>query len=49
MMEKQNTVPDAHGVKSETDSEDESLNYDHRVNVTEQIRNTDPWTDMNMS
>ena len=42
--EKKNTVPDTHGVKSETDSEDESLNYDHRVNVTEQIQNTDPLT-----
>ena len=42
--EKKNTVPDAHGVKSETDSEDESVNCDHRVNVTEQVPNTDTLT-----
>ena len=42
--ETNNTVPDAHGVKSETDSEDESVNCDHRVNVTEQVPNTDTLT-----
>ena len=32
-------MPDAHGVKSETDSEGERVNCDHRVNVTDQIQN----------
>ena len=42
-MKQRYTIPDTHDVKSETDSEAESLNYYHRVNVTEQIRNKDPF------